>query len=225
MDLFEAMRTTFAAREFTGDPLPDDTLAQILDRARFAPSGGNRQGWHVIVVRDRASREGLAAATLPAARRYTAQVKAGENPWNTVEPTALDAATIEGTEPNMRLVEPLLRAPVVLVVCLDLRVVAATDQYLPRVGVIAGASIYPFVWNVLLSARAHGFGGTITTLAVSEEPRIKALLGIPSHVAVCAVMPLGRPVTQLTKLRRRPVAEFAVTERWDGAPFGRGGRA
>jgi nitroreductase len=224
MDLYEAMRTTFAAREFTDDPLPDETLAQILDRARFAPSGGNRQGWHVIVVRDRASREGLAKATMPAAKRYTAQGKAGENPWNSVDPTSVDAATIERTEASVRLVEPVLRAPAVLVICVDLKVVAATDQYLKRVGVIAGASIYPFVWNVLLSARAHGFGGTITTLAVSEEPQIKSLLGIPPHVAVAAVMPLGRPVKQLTKLKRRPVAEFAVSERWGGAPFGQGSR-
>ena len=225
MDLYEAMRTTFAAREFTDDPLPDETLAQILDRARFAPSGGNRQGWHVIVVRDRASREGLANATVPAAKRYTAQVKAGENPWNTVDPTSVDAAAIEKTEAGPHLIKPVLSAPVVLVICVDLRVVAATDQYLKRVGVIAGASIYPFVWNVLLSARAHGFGGTITTLAVSEEAQIKSLLGIPPHVAVCAVMPLGRPVKQLTKLRRKPVADFTVKERWGGAPLAPGGRA
>ena len=225
MDLFEAMRTTFAAREFTEDPLDDETLAQILDRARFAPSGGNRQGWHVIVVRDRASREGLAKATMPAAKRYVAQVKAGENPWNTVDPTSVDAATIEKTEAGAHLIEPVLRAPVVLVICVDLKVVAATDQYLKRVGIIAGASIYPFVWNVVLSARAHGFGGTITTLAVSEEPQIKSLLGIPPHVAVCAVMPLGRPVKQLTKLKRKPVADFAVRERWGGAPLAREGCA
>ncbi len=225
MDLYEAMRTTFAAREFTDDPLPDETLVQILDRARFAPSGGNRQGWHVIAVRDRATREGLAKATMPAAKRYTAQGKAGENPWNSVDPTSVDAATIEKTDANVRLVEPVLRAPVVLVICVDLKVVAATDQYLKRVGIIAGASIYPFAWNVLLSARGHGFGGTITTLAVSEEPQIKTLLGIPPHVAVCAVMPLGRPVKQLTKLKRKPVADFAVRERWGGAPLGQGGRA
>jgi nitroreductase len=225
MDVFEAMRTTFAAREFTDDPLPDETLVQILDGARFAPSGGNRQGWHVIVVRDRATREGLAKATVPAAKRYTAQAKAGENPWNTVDPSAVDAATVERTEANLRLIEPVLKAPVVLVICVDLKVVAATDQYLERVGVIAGASIYPFAWNVLLAARAHGFGGTLTTLAVSEEPQLKALLGIPPHVAVCAVMPLGRPVRQLTRLKRKPVGAFAVRERWGGASLGGESRA
>jgi nitroreductase len=219
MELDEAMRTTFAAREFTDEPLPDETVFGILDRARFAPSGGNRQGWHVIVVRDRATREALARATVPAAKRYTAQVKAGENPWNTIDPTSVDAATVERTEANARLIEPVLRAPVVLVVCVDLKVVASTDRYLDRVGIISGASIYPFAWNILLSARGRGFGGTITTLAVSEEPQLKQALGVPPHVAICAVMPLGRPVKQLTKLRRRPVSEFAVRERWGGTPL------
>ena len=220
MDIHEAMRTTFAAREFTDEPLPDDVLFDILDRARFAPSGGNRQGWHVIVVRDRATREALAALATPAAKRYTAQREAGENPWNPVDLTTVDAATAERTPPMRRLIEPVLKAAVVLVVCVDLKVVAATDQYLERVGVVPGASIYPFAWTILLAARHEGFGGTITTLAVSEEPQIKALLGIPPHVAVCAVMPLGRPVKQLTKLKRKPVGEFAVRERWGGAPLG-----
>src|SRR5690349_24525230 len=135
MDLDEVMRTTFAAREFTGDPVPDATLVDILDRARFAPSGGNRQGWKVIVVRERATREALAKLTEPAAKRYVAQQKNGENPWNTIDPPRVDAATIERTEPNIRLIEPVLKAPVVLVICVDLKVVASTDQDLDRVGV------------------------------------------------------------------------------------------
>ena len=44
MELYDVMRSTPAVREFTDDPLPDDVLARILDNARFAPSGGNRQG-------------------------------------------------------------------------------------------------------------------------------------------------------------------------------------
>ena len=219
MELFDAMRTTFSAREFTTDPLPDATLAKILDNARFAPSGGNRQGWAVIVVRDMKTREALAELTKPAAKRYTAQQQLKENPFNTIMPTRADAATIAQTEPMFRLIEPVLKAAVVLVICVDLRVVASTDQELSRIGVISGASIYPFAWNILLAARNEGFGGTITTLACSQEPKIQALLGIPSHVAVAAVMPLGKPVKQLSKLRRKPVAEFAVRERWGGAPL------
>ena len=94
------------------------------------------------------------------------------------------------------------------------------DQDLGRVGIISGASIYPFAWNILLAARHEGFGGTITTLATAREPDVQALLGIPAHVAVCALMPLGRPVRMLSRLNRRPVAEFARHERWDGPPLG-----
>jgi nitroreductase len=220
MELYDVMRTTFAGRDYTSDPLPDATLYRILDHARFAPSGGNRQGWRVIVVRDPATRRTLAQLTEPAAKRYIAQVQNGENPWNTIDPPRVDAATIERTPPAPRLTEPVLRgAAVVLVVCVDLKVVASTDQHLERVGVISGASIYPFAWNILLAARHEGFGGTITTLPVAEEPKIQELLGIPRHVAVAAVMPLGRPAKVLTKLRRKPVAEFAMLERWGGAPL------
>jgi len=219
MELYDVMRTTFSAREFTRDALPDATLYNILDNARFAPSGGNRQGAHVIVVRDAQTRQALAELTAPVAQRYVAQIRAGESPWNSVEPTAVDDATIAQTPVPARLTEPFINAAVVLVVCVDLKVVASTDQYLDRVGVISGASIYPFVWNILLAARHEGFGGTITTLTVAQEPRLKALFGIPDHVAVAAVMPLGKPVKQLTRLRRKPVADLVTLERWDGAPL------
>src|SRR5919106_812645 len=219
MELYEVMRATFAAREFTDEPLPNEILFRILDHARFAPSGGNRQGWRVIVVRERATREALAALTLPAAKRYAAQVQAGENPWNTIDPPRVAAAAIERTEVPARLIEPMLKAAVVLVLCVDLKVVASTDQHLGRVGIISGASIYPFAWNVLLAARHEGFGGNLTTLTVAQEPKVQELLGIPRHVAVAAIMPLGRPARRLTKLTRKTVPEFAMLERWGGAPL------
>jgi nitroreductase len=118
-----------------------------------------------------------------------------------------------------RLIVPVLEAAAVLVLCVDLKVVASIDQYLPRVGVVSGASIYPFAWNVMLAARNEGYGTNITTLAIAEEPRLKAALGIPAHVAVAAIMPIGRPVKQLTKLKRKPVSEFATVERWGGPPL------
>ena len=219
MELYDVMRTTFAAREFTSDPVSDDTLFRVLDHARFAPSGGNRQGWRVIVVRDRATKEALAALAVPAAKRYAAQVQAGENPWNTIDRTRVDAATIERTPAPARLTEPFVKAPVVLVVCVDLKVVASMDQDLSRVGIISGASIYPFAWNILLAARHEGLAGTITTLAAAREPGVQDLLGIPRHVALAAVMPLGWPVAPLTRLRREPVGEFAMLERWGGTPL------
>lgn len=219
MNLYDAMRTTFAARDYTDDPLDDATLHRILDNARFAPNGGNRQGWKVIVVRENATRRALADLVTDPVKRYMAQVRAGENPWNSVVPSSVDARTVEGTEVPPRMVAPLLRAPVVLIVCVDLRVVASMDKDLDRVGVTSGASIYPFVWNVLLAARAEGYGGVLTTFATAAEPELKPLLGLPEHIAVAAVLPLGKPVKQLTRLRREPVESFSMRERWDGESF------
>lgn len=219
MELYDVMRTTFSARDFTGDPIPNETLYTILENARFASSGGNRQGWHVIIVRDPQTRQALAQLAEPAAKRYAAQLQAGESPWNSIDPTSLDDATIAQTPAPVRLTEPFIKAAVVLVVCVDLKLVASIDQNLQRVGVISGGSIYPFVWNLLLAARHEGYGGTITTLPVAQEGKIQELLGIPGHVAVSAVMPLGKPVKQLTKLRRKPVSEFTTFERWEGEPL------
>ena len=219
MELNEVMRTAFSAREFSGEPLPDAVLHDILEHARFAPSGGNRQGNRVIVVRDAQTREALAKLAEPAAKRYAAQRAAGENPWNSIVPSALAESVFEQTPPPSMLTHPFRTADVVLVFVVDLKVVASTDQYLDRVGVISGASIYPFVWNVLLGARQAGFGGTITTIAVAREPDVQTLLDIPSDFAVAAIVPLGRPVKQLTKLRRRRVEEIATRERFAGEPF------
>src|SRR5207253_1253477 len=127
---------------------------------------------------------------------------------------------IEQTSPPSRMTQIYITAPLILVICVDLRVVAAMDQELGRVGVVSGASIYPFVWNVLLAARREGFGGTITTMPIAQEPQLQALLGLPSHVAVAAVVPLGQPAKQLTKLTRKAVSEVAMLERWGGPPFG-----
>lgn len=210
------MRTTGAVRRFTDDPLPDEILDRILDNARFAPSGGNRQGVHVIAIRDRRTREALGELSVTGARRYIAQQRNGEGPWNPVQPMGVSGEQLAATEVPAELSLPLLTSAVVLVVCVDLTVVAAFDQELDRIGVIAGASVYPFVWNVLLAARNEGFGGVLTTMAVAEEPRVKALLGIPDDHAVAAVLPLGKPQHQVRRLTRNPVSEFATRERFDG---------
>lgn len=219
MELYEVMRSTFSAREFTDDPVPDEVLHRIIEHARFAPSGGNRQGAHLIVVRDPETKSAIADLAVEPAKRYIAQRNNGESPWNPLHPPQVSAEEIAALEDVGRLGSVYVHAPVVLVVCVDLGVVAATDQHLDRIGVISGASIYPFVWNILLAARSEGFGGTLTTMPIAQEPKLQTLLEIPEHVAVAAVIPFGKPVRQLTKLRRRGLEEFTHLEKWTGAPL------
>ncbi len=222
MDFLEVARTTFAAREFTDDPVPDDVLYRIFDTARFAPSGGNRQGWKVIAVRDPRVKQRLGELCWPAMRVAAAQMRAGEVYWQSVTTTAVDisaAASDESLPIAIPMFEHLEDVPVVCVVAVDLNVVASMDQYLDRVGVVSGASIYPMAWNALMAARNEGFGGTLTTLLASQEPAVQELLGLESYEAVAAMLTIGRPPKQLSKLSRKPVEEFVFVDHADGEPL------
>lgn len=219
VELTEVMRTTFSCRDFTDEAVPDEVLYRILEVARFAPSGGNRQGQRVIVVKDPATRRALADLCRPTMGVYLAQVRAGESPWNTIVPTTVDVEAAAADPVPFPLVDGLDRVPALLVVALDLRAVASFDRHLDRVGVISGASVYPFVWNVLLAARDEGYGGVLTTFLAAAEPAAQELLGLPPHVAVAAMVPIGRPVRQLTKLRRNAVEDFVTVDRYDGPPL------
>jgi len=100
----------------------------------------------------------------------------------------------------------------------DLNRLAATDRDLGRYQLVGGASIYPFVWSILLAARAEGLGGVLTTVAITREPELKALLDAPEELAVAAVLALGHPQRQPTRLRRAPVETFATVDTVDGPP-------
>ena len=213
------IRSTFAARSFTDQEVTDQELAEILDLARFAPSGGNRQGWRVVVVRDPERKRDVIEAGIPAVRRYVAERTAGHSPANTITPSPVtdDQVAAVGDD-QLAWFRDLARAPVLLVIGVDLSMVASVDADLDRVGVASGASIYPFVHNVLLAARSRGLAGALTTFASAGEPEVQELLGLPPHVAIAAVVPLGHPTKVLTRLSRHPVEAFARFERWDGPP-------
>jgi nitroreductase len=219
MELLEALRSTFSCRDFSDEPVPDAAIARILDTARFAPSGGNRQGWRVVVVRDRGVRERMAEWVKPVMRRYVAHTLAGETPFNALTPSRVDEATVAKTPLPDATWRPLVDAPVVLVIALDLARVTSFDRQLPRPGVVSGASVYPFVWNLLLAARSEGYAGVLTTYLAPAEAEVRRLLALPDSYALAAAVPLGRPQRVLTRLRRNPVDAFARRERWDGEPF------
>jgi nitroreductase len=223
MDLVEALRSTGAARDFHPDPISDDVLRRLLDTARFAPNGGNRQAWRVVVVKDPATRTRLRDLYATGWRQYLAMGAAGLTPWAPVTDRDAEARAVAGPLPDD--VGPFAghfdEVPVMLVVLADLRRLAAVDRDLPRYTLVGGASIYPFVWSVLLAARSEGLGGVITTMLVKEEAAVQELLGVPAgDFAVAAVVALGRPVHQPRRLKREPVDAFTTVDRFDGAPLG-----
>ncbi|MCV7228751.1 nitroreductase family protein [Mycolicibacterium komossense] len=226
MELIEALRTTGAVREFTDEEVDDDVLHRVLDNARFAPSGGNAQSWRVVVVRDLGLRAQLRDLYLRGWYDYLAMAKAGLRPWaptNDPEAEKIALAAFPGiaaeSAANPGMAEHLDRAPVVLALFADMSLLAATDRDLGRYGVVGGASIYPFAWNVLLAGREEGLGGVITTMATREEAAVKTLLGAQDPLALAAVIALGYPVRQPRRLRRATVDAFTTVDRVDGAPF------
>ena len=223
MELEIVMRTTGAVREFRDEPVPDGVLARIFDLARFAPSGGNRQGWHVVLARDPGLRRRIAELTREGHREYSAYVAAGRVPfapgddgrWHGTPPD-VDPSSFEA---RSAFVEGLLGAPVLAVLVADLRALAVVDVDLDRQSIVGGASIYPFAQNVLLAARDAGVGGVMTTFLCRREPEVKELLGLDPHHAVAALIVLGYPVSMPSRLRRREVAEFVRIDTLDGAPL------
>jgi nitroreductase len=223
MDLVETLRGTGAAREFHPDPVADEVVHRILDTARFAPSGGNRQAWRVIVVRSPDTKRRLRDLYLPGWYEYLAMRVAGLTPWAPVTDRGAEAEAIthadamaEAGAANPAFAERLDDVPVLLVLLADLRRLAAVDRDHDRYSFVGGASVYPFAWSVLLAARAEGLGGVLTTMLVHREQEMRELLGVPDEYAVAAVLALGRPVHQPRRLTREPVESFTTVDRFDG---------
>jgi nitroreductase len=213
-DLHEVMRCSPATRYFSDEPVPREALQRALDTARFAPSGGNRQGWRVIVITD------------PDTRRRLRELY--ERPWNeymvqTGGRAALDAGEHSGL-PSGRL--RMLRGaddfahrfdevPVHLVLLVALGALAITDAELDRPSIVGGASVYPFVQNLLLALRAEGLGTAFTTLLVPAEKAVEELLGIPEGYAFAGHVSVGfREDPWPKRLSRNPVEDFTFAERY-----------
>jgi nitroreductase len=227
MELLDALRSTAAIRDFTDERVPNDVLWRVLDTARFAPSGGNVQGWRVVVIADRETRRALRDLYLPGWYDYLAMTMAGLRPWAPVNDRdaeaqaltgAAEVATQAGGGPG-GFAEHLDRVPVLLALFADLSALAAVDRDHDRYSFAGGASVYPFAWNLLLAAREEGLGGVITTMAIRREAEVKALLQAPDHYALAALVALGHPVSQPRRLRRAAVDDFATVDRVDGPPF------
>ncbi|HEX4483645.1 MAG TPA: nitroreductase family protein [Solirubrobacteraceae bacterium] len=216
MDLNEAMRCAPTSRLFTDEPVDVEALRRVFENARFAPSGGNRQGWRVIVVRDAERRRTIRDLYVPRWDAYQQQTGRAEMLRN---PDGVDPARLRMAQRADHYARHLEDVPVHLIVAAQLADLLVTDAELPRQSIVGGASVYPFVQNVLLGLRAEGLGAALTTLLVPAEAEVKQLLELPDGVALAAHIGVGhRADPWPQRLTRKPVEEFAFAERF-GEPF------
>jgi len=227
MELDEAMRTQHACRYYRDDPVPDEVLFRAVELARFAPNGGNRCAVRFVFVRDPALRRQLGEWYLPLWEEVAAAARAGAEaiPGAGGEPRSVQTG-FSNTARTMADTDQFARRfgehPVIVVVCADLAQTHPTDTALDRLSIVGGASVYPMAQNLCLALRAQGVATAFTTLLVAREGDVKALLGIPAHMATGCHIVAGYPARPFPKRLHRPeVSELAFADRY-GNQLGKG---
>jgi len=196
--LLEGLATTRAIRRYTDAPIPDDDLAEILWHAGRAPSGSNRQPFRFLVLRD-------GPAAVAAKQLLGDAFRAG---WNAKRES-------DGYRPSrfadsmQRYVDRFEQTPVVVLVCLDRY--RSPSPY-------EGASVYPACQNLLLAARALGYGGALTMWHLGVETELRELLAIPDGVALSACITLGVPEGNHGPVKRKPLDEVVFDDNWGHRP-------
>src|SRR2546426_6146758 len=204
--LFDILRTTRAMRRLKPDPIPDPLVHEVLRAGVAAPSGGNRQNWRFLVIKDPVVKRRVQHYYQKALDQVIApQYRSSAPPPGVTREQydrQLDAVSY--------LTEHFHEAPVWIVACLE-----EGDRPLTRG---SGASIYPAVQNMLLAARALGLGATLTTRHLFYESEVEQILGLPRGVHSYAIVPLGYPMGRFGPVRRGPLGDVVHLDRW-GKPY------
>ena len=215
--LFETMNTARAMRWLKPDPIPDAIIEQILEAGIKAPNAGNRQNWLFMVVRDQEQRRRVGdiyqRVSAWVLQRYQHQGR----------PPDQSAAEYEHMmKGGVHLYEHMRDAPVLLIPCLRITPLQLPDEIPQKIQAAmreaapwtAGASIYPAVQNVILACRAFGLGTVVTTNHTVAEEEIKEVLNLPAEYRTFALMPIGYPERAFGPVKRRPVSEVAMLDRY-----------
>jgi nitroreductase len=205
--LLEGLLTTRAIRRYRDEPIPDEVLRAILFAASRAPSGSNRQPFRFVVLTEGAiARE--AKRLVGGAAQLAWRAKRERDAYDRGSGAVLDSPKARLARSMEHYVEHLHEAPALILPCL-------VRYRAPRLG--EGASIYPACQNILLAARALGYGGVLTEFHALVERELCALLHIPDEVAIAASITLGRPRGRHGPVRRRPLGELVFADGWGRA--------
>lgn len=210
VDLLTGIATTRAIRRIRPDPIPDEDLSSILWHATRAPTGSNRQWARFLVLRD-GPKAAEAKAILGEAFRSGWQAKAGAEGYDRGSGADPSSPKARQAAAMARFVERFEEIPVVVLATL----IPHRD-----LDFTLGASVFPACQNLLLAARALGYGGVLTMWHGFVEAELRALLAIPDEVVIAATIPLGRPEGHHGPVRRRPIADVVFDDVWDrSAPW------
>lgn len=208
--LYSLMSTTRSIRRIKDTPIEADVLQRVCQAALWAPSGGNRQPWRLIVVQDTALKQALSDLYVEEWDLYVEYnlQKLGQQPPDVIEKVRAQFGT--GTA----LANNLAQIPAVAIFVHDPTALYVTDAHFNRHPVVGGASLYPAVQNFLLAARAEGLGGVLTTLICSREAELRELLKFPDGWGVHAMVPFGYPKGNHGPLQRASLSDMMFIDTW-----------
>jgi nitroreductase len=206
--LLEGLTSTRAIRRYLDEPVPPEALRAMLFAATRAPSGSNRQPFRFIVLTDGPKAQQAKELIAKGARQVWSGKRANDGydkGSGTVEnsPKARMAATMQ------RYTDQFDRVPVLVLPCL-VRYREPTP--------FEGASIFPAMQNLLLAARALGYGGVLTGFQGLVEPELRELLDVPEGVFMAGTITIGKPEGHHGAVRRRPLGELIYGEGWEVTP-------
>jgi nitroreductase len=210
MDIFDAMRTQRSVRDFADREVSDEDIDRILEAASWAPNAGNRQLWEFIVVRDAATKQ-----TLAEIYRESFDVL---GKLISPDPPLPDGRTHPKTAMkwSRTLADTLETVPVLIVIGYDRSQSPFTAE--GSIKAFADETVYtgvmPAVQNLMLAARALGLGTCLTTAANVLEGKTKQALGVPQHIQLVALLPLGYPAGEFKEVSRIPVSEKVHYDAW-----------
>ena len=206
--LLEGLATTRAIRRYEHGPVPDDVLRDILFAATRAPSGSNRQPFRFLVLQD-----GPVAAEakrlLATGARALWDDKQRTDGYDRGSGAVDDSPKARMARTMAEYVANFEQVPVVVLPCL--RRYRAPNP-------AEGSSIYPACQNLLLAARALGYGGVLTGFHGFVEAELNELLGVPPGAVIAATITLGKPAGHHGPVRRRPIGELVYGDAWGEAP-------
>lgn len=196
----ELLSTTRAVRRRLDldRPVERVVVTECIELALQAPTGGDEQGWHFVIVDDAARKRELAELYRRAKR---------EN-----DPAAVPAEKQMMMEASGYLAAHLHEVPVLVVPCIEGRVEHA--PYL--VQAVQWASVLPAVWSFMLAARSRGLGTSWTSLHLAYEAEAAELLGIPyDDVMQVALIPVAYTIgSEFKPARRAPVDRVVHWNLW-----------
>ena len=205
ISLLEGLATTRTIRRYTPEPIPEHDLATLLWHASRAPSGSNRQPVRYLVLRDGPQAQ-QARIVLGESFRASWALKRAADGYQVGSPAAHAGSPKERMAATMQhFVDHLEDVPAIVIICMQRH--RAPNPY-------EGASVYPAAQNLLLAARAMGYGGALTMWHRMVEPQLRDLRAVPDDVALSACITLGRPQGAHGPVRRRPLHEVVYDDHW-----------